>query len=254
MRCSASVVIGGVVLGATLGVAVPPVGAQSQDLPPPPADVLACSPRLASLVAPSAGRLVGAPDNPVKRLFRQADTVLIDVGASSDLAIGTQFFLRRRVSVTDPGIRQLGFQAEVTTGWVRIIQVNEHASLAVIERTCESVQRDDSLAPFQWPGAVTPMAPGAANYDEPATVLFGPDGRALSGTGQLLVIDQGADRDLAVGQRVTVFRFSSAGLDAPVTEVGEGVAVLTEATWATIHLSRTREPVKSGDKVAIQRP
>jgi hypothetical protein len=148
MRCSASVVIGGVVLGATLGVAVPPVGAQSQDLPPPPADVLACSPRLASLVAPSAGRLVGAPDNPVKRLFRQADTVLIDVGASSDLAIGTQFFLRRRVSVTDPGIRQLGFQAEVTTGWVRIIQVNEHASLAVIERTCESVQRDDSLAPF----------------------------------------------------------------------------------------------------------
>ena len=98
------------------------------------------------------------------------------------------------------------------------------------------------------------MATGAANYDKPATVLFGADGRALSGTGQLVVINQGADRDLAVGQRVTVFRYGSAGLDAPVTEVGEGIAVLTEATWATIHISRTREPVKSGDKVAIQRP
>ena len=71
MRCSASVVVGGVVLGATLAVAVPPVGAQSQDLPPPVADVLACA----------------------------------------------------------------------------------------------SVQRDDSLAPFQWPGSVTPMATGTANYD-----------------------------------------------------------------------------------------
>ena len=198
MRYSAAVVVGGVVLSATLAVAVPPVGAQSQDLPPPPAGVLACGPPLAALVAPSAGRLVGAPDNAVTRLFRQGDTVLVDVGASSDLAIGTQFLLRRRVAVTEPEIRQLGFQAEVTTGWVRIVQLNEHASLAVIERTCASVQRDDSLAPFQWPGSVTPMATGTANYDEPATMLFGAAGRALSGTGQLLVIDRGADRDLAV--------------------------------------------------------
>lgn len=91
MRYSAAVVVGGVVLSATLAVAVPPVGAQSQDLPPPPAGVLACGPRLAALVAPSAGRLVGAPDNAVTRLFRQGDTVLVDVGASSDLAIGTHF-------------------------------------------------------------------------------------------------------------------------------------------------------------------
>ena len=69
MRCAACAVVGGFVLGATLAVAVPAVGAQSPDLPPPVADVLACGPRLAALVAPSAGRLVGAPDNPVKRLF-----------------------------------------------------------------------------------------------------------------------------------------------------------------------------------------
>ena len=129
--------------------------------------------------------------------------------------------------------------------------MNEHASLAVIERTCASVQRDDSLAPFQWPGSVTPMATGAANYDEPATVLFGPDGRALSGTWQLLVIDQGADRDLAVGQRVTVFRQNVTG---PVTELGEGVTIVTADTWATVYLTSARESVESGDSVAIQRP
>ena len=50
------------------------------------------------------------------------------------------------------------------------------------------------------------------------------------------------------------FGYSAIGLDATVTEAGEGVTVLTEAIWATIHLSRTREPAKSGDKVAIQHP
>jgi hypothetical protein len=39
---------------------------------------------------------------------------------------------------------------------------------------------------------------------KPATVLLGADGRTLTGIGQLLVIDQGADRDLAVGRWVTV--------------------------------------------------
>lgn len=251
MRYFGSVTIGGVAWAVALVMATPPVSAQPLNLPT--ADVVACGPRLALPADLPVGRLVGAPDNPVKRLFREGDTVMLNVGSSSDVAVGTQFFLRRRVNVTEPDIRQLGFQAEATTGWVRVLQVNEHLSMAVIERTCTSVQQDDLLAPFLWPGPVTPMAGGTADYDEPALVLFGADGRALSGTGQMMVIDRGADRDLAVGERVTVFRYGAFGPDAPVTEVGEGIAVLTEATWATIHLHRTREPVKSGDRVAIQR-
>ncbi len=247
-------VLAGITVALTLAlpVSVSSVAAQSAGQALPTADVLACAPRLAALEA-SAWRLLGAPDNLRKRLFRQGDTVLINVGASSEVAVGTQFFTRRRVAVTTPALRDRVLHADVTTGWLRAVEVNETATLAVIERTCADVHQDDLLAPFQWPAPVTTMASGAISHDDPAMVLFGADGRALSAPRQMFVIDQGTDQGLALGQRVAVFR-PGATPDAPVTELGEGVAVMTEAASATIHLRRAREPVKAGDSVAIQRP
>ncbi len=246
--------VGAITVAVTLALSVPvsSVAEQPADQTLPSAELLACAPRLASLEAP-AGRLVGAPDNLSKRLFRQGDTVLINVGASSEVAVGTQFFIRRRVAVTTPALRDRVLQAELTTGWLRAVDVNETATLVVIERTCGDVNQDDHLAPFQWPAPVTAMASGAISHDDPATVLFGADGRALLAAGQMFVIDQGTDQGLALGQRVTVFRPGTTP-DAPVTELGEGVTVLTEAASATIHLWGARESVTAGDSVAIQRP
>ncbi|MEE2965124.1 MAG: hypothetical protein VX427_13420 [Acidobacteriota bacterium] len=68
----------------------------------------------------------------------------------------------------------------------------------------------------------------------------------------MFIIDQGTGQGPALGQRVAVFR-PGATPDAPVTELGESVAVLTEAGSATIHLRRAHEPVKADDSVAIQR-
>ena len=94
---------------------------------------------------------------------------------------------------------------------------------------------------------------GAVSYDDPGTVLFGPDGREMSGTGQLVVIDQGADRQIAAGQRLTIFRAPTRGPQDPVTQIGEAVAMLVAPTSATVQLIQTREPVMSGDLVAIHR-
>lgn len=93
-------------------------GAQSAGQALPTADVLARAPRFA-VPAASTGRLVEARDNLRKRLFRQGSTVLINVGASSEAAVGTQFFTRRRVPVTTPAPRDRVVHADVTTGWLR---------------------------------------------------------------------------------------------------------------------------------------
>ncbi len=161
-----------------LPVSVSSVAAQSAGQALPTADVLARAPRFAALAA-STGRLVEARDNLRKRLFRQGGTVLINVGASSKAAVGTQFFTPRRVPVTTPALRDGVVHADVTTGWLRAVEVNETATLAVIERTCADVHQDDLLAPFQRPAAVTAMASGASSHDAPAMVLFGADWRAL---------------------------------------------------------------------------
>ncbi len=247
---SAAAHIASIVLGVTL-TSSPQAFAQSGERPLPSDQIVACGPRLGGFGPPPPAHLVGAPDNPIQRLFRQGDTVLLNVGSASDVAVGTQFFLRRLASATDLAVRALGFQAELTTGWLRTVTVEEHSALAVIERTCADVHQNDYLAPFQWPADATTMAPGTANYDEPALVLFGPDGRALSAAGQQFVMNHGTDDGLALGQRVTVFRQNGTG---SVTELGEGVTVQTADRWATVFLTSTREPVRSGDRVAIQRP
>ena len=216
-------------------------------------DALACAPRLARDESTPAGLVVGAPDAPARELFGQGDGVLLSVGRADGVSVGTQFYTRRAEAPADPEMDARGLQLLRTTGWLRAVEVDEHAALAVVEHTCTEVRRGDQLAPFQWPAAVSMAPGGTVGYDDPAMVLFGRDGRVMSGTGQFVVIDQGADRQIAAGQRLTIFRASTRSPQDPVTRLGEAVAMLVAPTSATVQLIQTREPVMSGDLVAVHR-
>ena len=75
----------------------------------------------------------------------------------------------------------------------------------------------------------------------------------MVGTGEFLVIDKGADRQIVPGQRLTIFRASPRGPQDPVTRLGEAFAVLVESTSATVQAIETREPIRLGDLVAVHR-
>jgi hypothetical protein len=196
--------------------------------------------------------VVGAPDIPQRRLFGQGDVVVLSVGRAEGISVGTQFFARRVEEPSDAELRARGIRNLRTSGWLRALDVDEHSALAVVERSCSEIRRGDQLAPFQWPAAVSPLPVGSVDYDDPAAVLFGVNGGSMSGTGQMLVIDQGADRQIARGQRLTIYR-AAGGPGAPVTEIGQAVAVLVDSTSSTVQLIDAREPVLSGDLVAAHR-
>ena len=236
-----------------LAVLAAPAQSQTASLAQATPDALACAPRLAHDESTPAGLVVGAPDVPLRELFGQGDGVLLSVGRAEGVSVGTQFFTRRAEAPADPALRARGVRLLRTSGWLRAVEVDEHAALAVIERTCVAVRRGDQLAPFQWPASVSMAPKGTVSYDDSAMVLFGRDGRALSGTGQLLVIDRGADRQIVPGQRVTIFRASTRSPEDPVTRLGEAVVMLVAPTSATIQLLQMREPVMSGDRVAVHR-
>ena len=75
----------------------------------------------------------------------------------------------------------------------------------------------------------------------------------MFGEGQFLMIDQGADRQIVPGQRLTIFRAAPRKPQDPVTKLGEGVAVLVDSTSTTVQLIQTREPIRRGDLVAVHR-
>ena len=182
------------------------------------------------------------------RAVGPGDPLLLNVGSADGVSVGTQFFTQREDASSNPASRTPALRVRQTSGWVRVVEVDEHSSLAVVERSCAEVRRGDQLTPLQWPAAVTTGPVGTFDYDDPATVLFGPEGRTMLGTSQFLVIDQGADREIVPGQRLTIFRASPRGPQEPVTRLGEAVAVLVESTSATIQVIQSREPIRRGDQ------
>ena len=240
-------------LGPVLTALALPASAQTAVPSLATPEVLACAPRLAPDESTQAGQVLGAPDVPLRELFGPGDTVLLSVGRAEGVSVGTQFFARRVAVPSALDLRTRGIRFLRTSGWLRAVEVDEHSALAVVERICTEIRRGDQLAPFEWPAVVSIGPAGTIGYEDPATVLFGSDGRAMSGTGQLLVIDQGADRQIVPGQRVTIFRASPRGPQDPVTLIGEGVALLVDPTSATVQVIQVREPILSGDLAAVHR-
>ena len=240
-------------LSVVLAALAVPLSAQTAFSPLATPEALACAPRLGPDESASAGLVLGSPDVPLRQLFGPGDAVLLNVGRAEEVSVGTQFFTRRDEAPYGPESRTVGIRALRTSGWLRVVEVDEHSALAVVERTCTELRRGDQLAPLQWPAAVSIAPVGTFDHDDPATVLFGPEGQSMVGTGEFLVIDQGADRQIVPGQRLTIFRASPRRPQNPVTRLGEGVAVLVDSTSATVKVIQTREPIRRGDLVAVHR-
>ena len=250
LSCARSALLVGPVLTV---VGLVPVGAQTAGPRLGRPEVLACAPRLVSNEATSNGRIVVALDTPLRRLFRVGDVVELSLGRADGVSVGAQYFTRRATTPADRAMRTRGIRVLQTSGWLRAVVVDEHSTRAVVEGLCSDMRSDDLLVPLQWPAAVSVATAGTAGYDDPATVLFGRDGRATLTAGQFLVIDQGADRQIVPGQHLTLFRAAPAGSQAPVTHLGEAVAVLVESVSATLEVIRADGAIRSGDLAAVQR-
>lgn len=59
------------------------------------------------------------------------------------------------------------------------------------------------------------------------------------------------DGQIVPGQQLTIFRAALGNPQDSVTKFGEGVAVLVDSRPATVQLSRTHEPMRSGALAAV---
>ena len=106
-------------------------------------------PRLAPAQSTPTGLVVGAPDVPLRQMFGLGDTVVLSAGRAEGVSVGTRFSTRRVEAPSAPELRARGTQFLRTSGWLRAVDVDEHATLAVIEHACADVRRGDQLAPLQ---------------------------------------------------------------------------------------------------------
>jgi len=135
---------------------------------------------------------------------------------------------------------------------VQIVAADARTSTAVVVYACDELRKGDFLAAFNPEPVRIPDPAGIPLFDDAARILFADDGQMLGAPRRLMVIDQGSDAGIRVGQRLTLFRRPRRSAATPAV-VGEAVVVAIRADSATIRVERATDAIAFGEWAAPQR-
>jgi len=149
-------------------------------------------------------------------------------------------------------------------GVVRILSTQSKGSIAIIERSLDTVEVGDHLVRFVEPANIpaqlrTDLAEPVKVAANAAIVVYSRDARRHSAGGDMVIIDKGATDGLKVGDvllavRSRSFPVGSGGEKKPATEsttyyLGQLLVVRTDAQSATCRVLRAAEEIQDGDTV-----
>jgi hypothetical protein len=232
--------------------------AAAADVPgPSPAIVngVKCAVGSTSEAAPAdAFRIIGSQDTVPRGIYDKHDLLLINGGSARDLHVDQRFFIRRSAAFGER--RVAGPRAVATTGWLRLIAVNDTTAIARVEFACSAIHQGDYLEPYVEPilpvGIDKTDASGQPDFSAAAHVLFGEEERHSGGVGDFLVIDAGTTRGLESGSRLAIYRQLPIG-DLPLSPIGETIVVKADANTALIRITQARDGVREGDLLFVRK-
>jgi hypothetical protein len=227
--------------------------------PPPPRPVLRsvpahdkdsiCGPSKRRVQAESSGTIRSGRSAKGNGLYAEGDELAIDGGTATGLEIGQNLVARRAYRTSnDPA----GAAGEHTAGLLQIVAVDEHAAVALVVYACDEIVPGDWLAPFNPEPIRAPEPAGPPAYDRAARILLTDEGQLIGAPRRLMVIDQGTDNGVRVGQRLTLFRPARPGARGPAV-IGDAVVVAVRNDSATIRVRHATDVIAMGDSAAPQR-
>ncbi|HEX6737171.1 MAG TPA: LysM peptidoglycan-binding domain-containing protein [Vicinamibacteria bacterium] len=191
--------------------------------------------------------------------FADRDIMYLSKGSNAGIKAGDVYTLHHpSYDVKHPeSRRKVGTKVE-TTGWLRVILVEENSSTAVIERACSDVHLGDYLKPFEAVSVplilrrppvdrLTPPTGKAGGY-----VVDINDDAMIAGTGNLITVDLGTAEGLAPGNILTLYKIMYPQIPTSRNVLGEAAVVSVKERTATARIIYARDHVMSGDRVELQ--
>jgi hypothetical protein len=213
----------------------------------------------------SAGRedeslyLLGSEHGEERHSVGDRDIVYLSKGSNSGVKPGDLFTAHHAAYDIHHPVsgRKIGTKIE-TTGWVKVILVEENASTAVVEQACTELHSGDYLKPFEKvnvpmivrkPPAdrLTPHSGKANRY-----VVDLQEDVSMAGQGQFVTIDAGTEDGVAPGSVFTVYRIVFPSVPTPRSIVGEATVVAVRDRTATAKLTYTMSEVLVGDSAELR--
>jgi hypothetical protein len=211
---------------------MPTVGNSNERRPAPVAreSETVCGGFIEQQVPSGAPQIVGAEQEREHRLFSQGDLVFIDAGAQQGVKIGEVFDVTRprgqfRSKFSRKG--SLGVYVQ-EVGQLRVVRVRDRVSVAEVTNSCNDLLLGDLLRPV--PPSDVPAAHSDGNLDrfaEPSGkqtghIVLARDGHEYLSRDEVVFVDLGAEDNLRVGDRLTVFRPEGHGR---IVNYGDEIAV-----------------------------
>ncbi len=203
--------------------------------------------------------LLGSEQGSDKVALSERDIVYLNKGSNAGVKAGDLYTLHHvAYAVRHPVTgKRLGTKIE-TTGWVKVILVQENTACAVIEQSCLDILAGNYLKPFEKVNVPMVVRRAPAECCAPANgkvarhVVDLQDDATIAGAGQFLTIDAGTEDGVAPGNVFSVYRILYPSVPSPRDAVGEATVVSVREKTATAKVTYSHKEVRVGDEVELR--
>lgn len=251
-----------------------------------------CSGFVTDQKVPDGIRLISGEQSNYKVTFGRGDRVFINRGQDKGIRIGDRFSVVRPDE--DPnGVTWFKWQTKLMhamgtaykdVGQVRVVNVQPKVAIAVVNFSCDFMQRGDILLPYQDRPAPPFKDPAAFDHFAPvsgkpvAMLVAGTDYTQLFGKNSSIYVNLGTRQGVKVGDYFRVFRYQGSMAEtAPQTKgyqytmygfgsaperyewndlprevLGEGIVINASGNSSTILLTYSTIEIYAGDYVEIE--
>ena len=203
--------------------------------------------------------LAGSEDGATKNAFGDRDILYLNKGSNSGVKAGDVYSLHHvAYTVKHPETnRTIGTKIE-TTGWARVILVQENTATVTIEQACMDIHVGDYLKPFEKmpipliarhapPDRMTPPTGRTTG-----TVVDIAEDAMIAGERQLVTLNIGTANGVAPGNLFSVYKIMYPSVPTPRNVIGELVVVAVRERTATARVLYSRDAIMNGDKAELR--
>ena len=175
---------------------------------------LYCAGYVQSSPIDTANKVVGAVEEQEQFLYAENDVLYINMGANKGVQVGDLMSVvrpRGRVETRWTTKNDLGFYVQ-EVGALEVVRVKSEVSVVRVKTSCDSLLLGDLVQPVQQRTSPMHQARGPLDlYGDPSgkamgRVFMARDGQEALSRDQIVYVDLGADNNVQVGDRLTVFR------------------------------------------------
>jgi hypothetical protein len=204
-------------------------------------------------------KLVGSEDGATKVAFADRDILYLNKGTNAGVKAGDVYTLQHATyTVKHPETgRSIGLKIE-TTGWVRVILVQENTATVVVEQACADIHLGDYLKTFEKvqvpliteharPTRLTPPSGKVVG-----TVVDMQDDATIAGDRQIMTVNLGTANGITPGSLFVLYKVMYPTVPTPRIVLGEAVVVSVRDRTATVRVLNSNDAIMPGDKAELQ--